>query len=55
MATNQARKFPFETHRNAIADDYELSTTVLGKGINGSVVKCKHRGTGLEGALKVIL
>lgn len=37
----------------AITDDYEISTTVLGQGINGKVVQCTDRRTGSVYALKV--
>ncbi len=37
----------------AITDDFEISNTVLGLGINGKVVKCSNRQTGQTYALKV--
>lgn len=37
----------------AITDDFEISNTVLGLGINGKVVKCSSRQTGQTYALKV--
>ena len=36
-----------------ITDDYEISNTVLGLGINGKVVQCTNRKTGAKYALKV--
>lgn len=38
----------------AITDDFEISNTVLGLGINGKVVKCSSRQTGQTYALKVL-
>ncbi|CAF4076511.1 unnamed protein product, partial [Rotaria sordida] len=46
--------FPFATNRNNITDDYEISPEALGVGINGKVLKCKHRRTGQKCALKII-
>lgn len=37
----------------AITEDFEISNTVLGLGINGKVVKCSSRQTGQTYALKV--
>lgn len=37
-----------------IAQDYEISGTVLGLGINGKVVQCFSRRTGGKFALKVL-
>lgn len=37
-----------------IAQDYEISGTVLGLGINGKVVQCFNRRTGGKFALKVL-
>lgn len=37
-----------------ITDDFEITTTVLGQGINGKVVKCTNRKTGQMFALKVL-
>ena len=39
--------------RNPITDDYKLSHTVLGLGINGKVVQCTHKTTERKCALKV--
>lgn len=36
-----------------ITDDFEISNTVLGLGINGKVVQCSNRQTGHIYALKV--
>ena len=40
--------------RNPITDDYKLSSTVLGLGINGKVVECFHKTTQRKCALKVM-
>ncbi|CAK1546486.1 unnamed protein product [Leptosia nina] len=37
-----------------ITDDYDISTTVLGLGINGKVVECREKRTGMRRALKVL-
>uniref|UniRef100_A0A182IPG1 non-specific serine/threonine protein kinase n=1 Tax=Anopheles atroparvus TaxID=41427 RepID=A0A182IPG1_ANOAO len=37
-----------------ITDDYEISNTVLGLGINGKVVQCTSKKTALKHALKVL-
>lgn len=37
-----------------ITDDFEISNTVLGLGINGKVVKCSNRQTANVYALKVL-
>jgi len=39
--------------RNPVTDDYQLSNTVLGLGINGKVVECFCKKTGDKFALKV--
>lgn len=38
-----------------ITNDYEISNTVLGLGINGKVVQCMNRKNGSKYALKVKL
>ncbi|XP_065364169.1 MAP kinase-activated protein kinase 2 isoform X2 [Calliphora vicina] len=38
-----------------LVDDYEISNTVLGLGINGKVVECTNRKTNQKYALKVLL
>lgn len=38
---------------NAITEDYNISNTVLGLGINGKVVQCYSKKTGEMYALKV--
>lgn len=50
--SNAANRLPKTT---PITDDYEISTTVLGQGINGKVVECIDRRTGTVFALKVKL
>lgn len=37
-----------------ITEEYEISNTVLGLGINGKVVECTNRSTGNKYALKVL-
>ncbi|VVC92795.1 unnamed protein product [Leptidea sinapis] len=37
-----------------ITDDYDISNTVLGLGINGKVVECKEKRTNTRRALKVL-
>lgn len=37
-----------------ITDEYEISNTVLGLGINGKVVQCTNRNSGLKYALKIL-
>lgn len=39
--------------RNAVTDDYKISSQVLGLGINGKVLECFNRKTGEKCALKV--
>ena len=38
---------------NPISEDYEISSKVLGLGINGKVVECFNKQTGKKHALKV--
>lgn len=45
---------PLVPKQTAIAQDYEISGTVLGLGINGKVVQCFSRKTGGKYALKVL-
>lgn len=40
---------------NPISEDYVISKTVLGLGINGKVVQCNHKKSGNLYALKVRL
>ncbi|XP_065199186.1 MAP kinase-activated protein kinase 2-like [Sycon ciliatum] len=40
--------------KNAITDDYVLSKTVLGVGVNGKVLACTSKKTGEKHALKVL-
>ncbi|CAF0955786.1 unnamed protein product [Didymodactylos carnosus] len=60
MASNIVSKpdklppFLFQTKRNAITDDYEVRTTIVGKGFNGPVYTCFDRQTGQKCALKII-
>lgn len=44
---------PLEAKRNLITDDYSISQTVLGVGINGKVLECTDKKTGGKYALKV--
>ncbi|MEQ2167797.1 hypothetical protein GOODEAATRI_007682, partial [Goodea atripinnis] len=39
--------------RNAVTDDYKISSQVLGLGINGKVLECFNKKTGEKCALKV--
>lgn len=40
--------------RNAVTDDYKISSQVLGLGINGKVLECYNKKTGQKCALKVL-
>uniref|UniRef100_A0AAQ5Y2W7 non-specific serine/threonine protein kinase n=1 Tax=Amphiprion ocellaris TaxID=80972 RepID=A0AAQ5Y2W7_AMPOC len=40
--------------RNAVTDDYKISTQVLGLGINGKVLECFNKKTGQKCALKIL-
>lgn len=42
-----------EIKRNAVTDDYKISSQVLGLGINGKVLECYNKKTGQKCALKV--
>lgn len=42
-----------EIKRNAVTDDYKISSQVLGLGINGKVLECTSKKTGEKCALKV--
>ncbi|XP_047513569.1 MAP kinase-activated protein kinase 2 isoform X1 [Pieris napi] len=46
--------FPKTPKTTPITDDYDISSTVLGLGINGKVVECKEKKTGMRRALKVL-
>ncbi|XP_038871721.1 MAP kinase-activated protein kinase 2-like [Salvelinus namaycush] len=47
--------FPkLEIKRNAVTDDYKISSQVLGFGINGKVLECTNKKTGEKCALKVL-
>ncbi|KAJ8259833.1 hypothetical protein GJAV_G00174000 [Gymnothorax javanicus] len=43
-----------EFKRNAVTDDYKISTRVLGLGINGKVLECYNKKTGEKCALKIL-
>lgn len=51
--------FPLPVHpkleikRNAVTDQYKISSQVLGLGINGKVLECFNKKTGQKCALKV--
>lgn len=49
-----APKINRQPKQTPITDDFEISTTVLGQGINGKVVQCTNRKTGHLYALKVL-
>lgn len=38
---------------NLVTDDYDISNNVLGLGINGKVVQCRNKKSGITYALKV--
>jgi len=44
---------PLDTRKNPITEDYIVSRSVLGLGINGKVVECFKKDTGDKYALKV--
>ncbi|XP_062842971.1 MAP kinase-activated protein kinase 3 [Trichomycterus rosablanca] len=47
--------FPkLEIKRNAVTDDYKISSQVLGLGINGKVLECFNKKTGEKCALKIL-
>lgn len=56
---NESTKFPMpnypklEIKRNAVTDDYKITSQVLGLGINGKVLECFNKKTGEKCALKV--
>lgn len=58
-ADADATRFPMpaypklEIRRNAVTDDYKISSQVLGLGINGKVLECFDKKTGEKCALKV--
>ncbi|XP_051874767.1 MAP kinase-activated protein kinase 2-like [Pristis pectinata] len=43
-----------EIKKNAITDEYRVSTHVLGLGVNGKVLECVHKKTGEKCALKIL-
>ncbi|XP_026791506.1 MAP kinase-activated protein kinase 3 isoform X2 [Pangasianodon hypophthalmus] len=52
---NPAAGYPkLEIKRNAVTDDYKISTQVLGLGINGKVLECFNKKTGEKCALKIL-
>lgn len=59
-ADRQSAHFPLpvypklEIKRNAVTDDYKVSSKVLGLGINGKVLQCFNKKTGEKCALKVL-
>lgn len=50
---NIAQYPPLEPKPSPITDDYEISNNVLGLGINGKVVECIRKSSGIKYALKV--
>ena len=44
---------PLQPKKNPVSDDYRITSSVLGLGINGKVVECYSRATGEKFALKV--
>ena len=53
MFSGQPRS-SLETKKNPITDDYTISQTVLGLGINGKVVEVKAKSDGQKYALKIL-
>ncbi|KAM7006917.1 MAP kinase-activated protein kinase 3 isoform 1-T1 [Tautogolabrus adspersus] len=59
-ADSDSAHFPLPVHpkleikRNAVTDDYKISTQVLGLGINGKVLQCFNKKTGEKCALKIL-
>lgn len=59
-ADSESAHFPLpvypklEIKRNAVTDDYKISTQVLGLGINGKVLECFNKKSGEKCALKVL-
>ena len=51
MGDSQSRNL--SPKKNPITDEYRISNTVLGLGINGKVVECISKTTGVKFALKV--
>ncbi|KAJ8395763.1 hypothetical protein AAFF_G00030000 [Aldrovandia affinis] len=43
-----------EFKRNAVTDDFKISTQVLGLGLNGKVLECYNKKTGQKCALKIL-
>ncbi|KAJ8370572.1 hypothetical protein SKAU_G00106000 [Synaphobranchus kaupii] len=43
-----------EIKRNAVTDEYKISSQVLGLGINGKVLECYNKKTGEKCALKIL-
>ncbi|XP_028853566.1 MAP kinase-activated protein kinase 2-like [Denticeps clupeoides] len=43
-----------EVRRNAVTDDYKISSQVLGMGINGKVLECFNKKSGEKCALKIL-
>ncbi|XP_017271412.1 MAP kinase-activated protein kinase 2 isoform X2 [Kryptolebias marmoratus] len=43
-----------EFRRNAVTDDYKITAQVLGLGINGKVLECYCKRTGVKCALKIL-
>ena len=46
---------PLQIKKNAITDDYKVTSQVLGMGINGKVLEIFQKGSGEKCALKVML
>uniref|UniRef100_A0A8D0D9M2 non-specific serine/threonine protein kinase n=1 Tax=Sander lucioperca TaxID=283035 RepID=A0A8D0D9M2_SANLU len=59
-ADSESTHFPMpvypkaEIKRNAVTDDYKISSQVLGLGINGKVLQCFNKKTGEKCALKIL-
>lgn len=51
----QQQQLQHQPKTTSLVDDYDISNTVLGLGINGKVVQCTSRKTNQKYALKVLL
>lgn len=54
MMSNQLDQKLFEAKTHSITNDFEISNTVLGLGINGKVVECTNKKNQQKFALKVL-
>lgn len=60
VSDGESTQFPLpvfpklEIKRNAVTEDYKVSSQVLGLGVNGKVVECYNKKTGQKCALKIL-